>query len=78
MQQTPFPTTGYVRINQIVGDPKRGIPALLPLSKTTWWEKCRTDPSWPQPIKLTPRTTAWYAPDVLALVHRLAKGEVKP
>lgn len=69
--------SGYLRLEQIVGNPRKGVPAIIPVSKTTWWHKCKTDPTWPQPVKLSERCTAWLAADVMALVHRLAKGEVR-
>jgi hypothetical protein len=36
---TPLPETGYLRLPQIIGDPKANppIPALIPVSRTTWW-----------------------------------------
>ncbi len=68
------PLTGYLRLPQIIGDPKTGTPGIIPISKSTWWNKCKTDPTWPQPVKLSARCTAWLAADVLALVNRLAEG----
>jgi len=65
------PLTGYLRLPQIIGDPAKGIPAIIPVSKSTWWAKCKNDPSWPQPCRLSARCTAWLAADVMALVDRL-------
>ncbi len=66
---------GYLRIWQIIGDRRRGIPPLIPISKTTWWHRCRTDPTWPQPVKLTERCTAWKEADVMALLKRLEESD---
>ncbi len=66
------PLTGLLRLSTIIGDPAKGIPAIIPVSKSTWWKKCKTDPTWPQPVKLSVRCTAWLAADVLALVDRLS------
>jgi len=69
---TLLPATGYLRLPQIVGDAKRAIPALIPISKSGWWKGCR-EGRFPQPIKLGPQTTAWRVEDILALI---AKGDV--
>jgi prophage regulatory protein len=31
------PETGFLRIRDIIGNPKKGIPAVIPVSRTTWW-----------------------------------------
>ena len=67
------PLPGYLRLSQIIGDPEKGIPAIIPISRSTWWNKCRNDPSWPQPVRISARCTAWLASDVMALVDRLAQ-----
>ena len=64
----PLPEDGFVRLPQIIGDPKAGIPALIPVSASTWWHKCKTDPTWPQPIKLTERCTVWKVSAIRALI----------
>lgn len=71
-QENTFPTSGFVRLPQIVGDPqaKPPIPPLIPVGRSTWWRWVR-DGKAPPPIKLGPRTTAWRAEDVLAFVERL-------
>jgi len=32
-----IPETGYLRQHQILGDKRRGIPPIYPVSKSTWW-----------------------------------------
>ena len=61
-QQSSFPTSGFLRLPQIL--------AIFPIGKTTWWEGCRTG-RFPKPIKLGVRTTVWRAEDIAALVERL-------
>ncbi len=68
-----LPETGFVRLAQILGDNKLGIPPLIPVSRTTWWEGVRSG-RFPQPIKLSPRTTAWRAEDIRELIERLSGG----
>jgi hypothetical protein len=64
-----LPETGYLRLPQIVGDPKAEppIPALIPIGKSTWWEGVRSG-RFPKPVKLGPRTTAWRVEDIRALI----------
>lgn len=63
----PLPATGYLRLPQIIGDRKRGIAPLIPVSKSTWWVGVR-DGRYPRPIKLGPRITAWRAEDIRRLI----------
>ena len=48
-----LPKTGFVRVRQL-------IPGILPISKSTLWAKVKAG-TFPAPIKLGPRTTAWPA-----------------
>ncbi len=57
-----IPSTGFLRLPQVL--------AIIPISKSVWWEGCKTG-RFPKPVKLGPRTTAWKAEDILALVERL-------
>ena len=59
---TTIPTTGFLRLPQIL--------AIFPISKSAWWEGCKTG-RFPKPVKLGPRTTVWKAEDIAALVARL-------
>lgn len=63
-----LPESGFLRLPQIIGDTKRGIPAVIPVSKSAWWEGCKTG-RYPKPVKLGPRTTAWNVADIRALIE---------
>ncbi len=65
ISKTPLPTTGFVRLPQVL--------AVIPIGKSTWWLKVRNG-EFPQPVKLGPRTTAWRAEAIHALIERLDKG----
>ena len=66
---THIPSTGFLRLPQIM--------KLFPISKSAWWEGCKTG-RFPKPVKLGPRTTVWRAEDIAALVKRLGNsGEGK-
>ncbi len=67
-----LPETGFLRLSQIVGNPARGIPALIPVSKSTWWQGVR-DGRYPQPVRsLGHRITAWKVSDIRALIDQMA------
>jgi len=69
---TQIPEIGYLRLKQIVGDNK-SIPAIIPISKTSWWEGIKQG-KYPKGIKLGPRITVWKVEDIRALIE---KGEMK-
>lgn len=65
-----LPETGFLRLTQIIGNPKATppIPAVIPVSKSTWWEGVRTG-RYPQPVRtLGLRITAWRVEDIRALI----------
>lgn len=64
-----LPETGFLRLPQIVGDPKADppIPALIPVSKSTWWLGVKTG-RFPRPIKLGPKTTVWRVEAIRELI----------
>jgi len=66
----PLPETGYIRLSQIVGNPKSNppIPAIFPVSPATWWNGVKKG-RYPKPVKLGPRITAWRIEDIRALIE---------
>lgn len=60
------PTVGFLRLPQIL--------QLVSISKSAWWEGCKTG-RFPKPVKLGPRTTAWKAEEIAALVEKFGKKE---
>ena len=69
-----LPETGYLRLAQIVGNPKSDppIPALIPISKASVWRAVK-DGRFPKPVKLGPKTTAWRVEDIRALIESFEK-----
>ena len=49
------------------------VLALIPVSRSAWWAGCQSG-RYPQPVKLGPRTTAWRASDIAALLEKLTSG----
>lgn len=70
-----LPFTGYLRLPQIVGKPASSThpatPALIPVSRSTWWAGVRTG-RYPKPVKLGERITAWRVEDIRALIEQVA------
>lgn len=69
MANNPLPEAGYLRLSQIIGNPKADppIPPIIPVSKSAWWEGCKSG-RYPTPQKLGPRTTCWRVEDIRALI----------
>ena len=54
-----LPDSAFIRESQMVQSPKRpGTPAPLPFSAPTLWRKVKAG-TFPKPIKLSARVTAW-------------------
>ncbi len=74
-----LPSTGYLRLHQIIGNPRANpranppIPALIPVSRSTWWGGVKSG-RYPKPVKLAPRITAWRIEDIRALIDRLGSA----
>jgi len=70
-----LPETGFLRLPQIIGDRKATppIPAIIPVSKSTWWQGIKTG-RYPKPVKLGERCTAWRVEDIRALVEEAGRG----
>lgn len=65
-----LPETGLVRLSQILGDKKKGVPPIIPVSKSTWWAGVKSG-RYPKPIKLGVRTTCWSAQDIRNIVNQI-------
>lgn len=65
-----LPDTGYVRLPQIIGDPKRGIPAVIPVSRTTWWRGVKSG-KYPAGILHGPNTRVWPVEAIRSLIAEM-------
>ena len=64
-----LPNNALLRLPQVL--------ALIPVSRSAWWAGCKSG-RYPKPVKLGPRTTAWRAADIAALLEkRTAEPEEK-
>ena len=71
MNSNNLPETGFLRLPQIIGDRKANpqIPALIPVSKSTWWQGVK-EGRYPKPVKLGERCTAWRVEDIRQLIKQ--------
>lgn len=59
-----LPEDSFLRLPQVL--------ELIPVSKSAWWQGCK-DGRFPKPIKLGPRTSAWRASDIAALMRQFSQ-----
>lgn len=59
-----IPNQGFLRLPQVL--------AIIPISKSSWWDGCRTG-RFPKPVKIGPRITVWRAEDIIGLVQTLGQ-----
>jgi predicted DNA-binding transcriptional regulator AlpA len=67
-----LPENGFLRLPQIIGNAKAKppVPALIPVSKSTWWQGVKTG-RYPQPVRtLGVRITVWRVEDIRALIEQ--------
>ncbi|OQK18006.1 hypothetical protein AU255_09160 [Methyloprofundus sedimenti] len=68
-----LPETGFLRLPQIIGDPKAKppIPAIIPICKSSWYAGIK-EGRYPKPIKLSKRSSAWRVEDIRDLISEVA------
>lgn len=49
------------------------IIRILGISRSTWWAGVKSG-RFPQPVKLSPGITAWWAHDIAAVLNELKRG----
>jgi len=64
-----LPVTGFLRLNQIIGNAKANppIPPIIPISKSTWWGGVQSG-RFPKPVKLGSHITLWKTEDIQRLI----------
>lgn len=55
-----LPQTGFIRLPQVL--------SVFPVGRSTWWAGVKSG-KYPQPVKISPRCTAWKAEDIRALIE---------
>jgi hypothetical protein len=62
-----LPDSGFVRLWQIIGDKRKGIPPIIPISKSSWWAGVKSG-KYPKPVKLSARCTCWRVEDIRTFI----------
>ncbi len=62
-----LPQMGFVRLKDVL--------RVFPVSKSTWWAGVKSG-RYPQPVKLSKRTTAWKAEEIWTLIEQASNGEL--
>ena len=53
---------------------KQGVPPIIPISKSNWWDGVKSG-RYPKPVKtLGLRITAWHVNDIRELIDKLQNG----
>ncbi len=68
-----LPQFGLLRLWQILGDKRKGIPPIIPVSKSSWWAGVKAG-KYPKPVKLSARCTCWRVEDIRQLVERMRRS----
>lgn len=70
--QTILPEGGYVRLSQLVGNPKAEppIPGIIPAGRSTIWLWIKQG-KFPKPLKLGPRVTVFSVESILEFLEKL-------
>jgi len=63
-----LPQIGFVRLKDIL--------RVYPVSSSTWWAGVKSG-RYPEPIKLSARTTAWKVDDIKSLIEQASNGELQ-
>ena len=64
MSSHSLPSTGFLRLPDVLRH--------IPVSRSAWWAGIQ-EGRFPPPVKLGPRTTAWRAEDIRALIDQLGR-----
>ena len=69
---TSIPETGFLRLSQILGNPKSNppTPPIIPISKSSWWQGVSSG-RYPAPLKISPKVTVWRVEDIREMIARL-------
>lgn len=57
----------FLRLKDIIGDRKKGIPAIIPIGKTSWYAGVESG-RFPKPIRYSARAVFWRRSDIERLI----------
>ena len=62
--------SGFLRLPQIIGDSKKGIPSIVPVSRSTWYAGIKSG-RFPKPIALSEGVSVWRRSDIDKLCRQI-------
>jgi len=68
---TALPNAGFIRLKAMLAP-----HGPIPLSKSTIWARVK-DKTFPAPVKLSPRVTAWRVEDIQAFITSAGEPSAK-
>lgn len=68
-----LPESGFVRLSQILGNKRKGIPPIIPVGRSTWWAGVKSG-RFPKPIKLSARCTCWNVADIRTFIEKVIRS----
>ncbi|MFI3220572.1 MAG: AlpA family transcriptional regulator [Methylococcales bacterium] len=68
-----LPLDGYVRLDQLVNNPKKGTLGIIPIGRSTWLKNQKAG-IFPAPVKLSERTVGYKVEDIRALIEKMNSG----
>lgn len=74
-QAATIPNDGYMRVWHIVGDKKRGIQGVLPISRSSFLAGVKSGRYQVNPVKLGDRSTGYKVEEIRALLARFGGGQ---
>lgn len=66
---TTFSDDALMRQWQVLGDKRKGIAPIIPISASAWWAGIKAG-RYPKPIKLGPKTTCWRAREIYEIAEK--------
>ena len=70
--RTVLPDTGFLRIRDLVSDPKRGTSGIIPVSRALWYSWIAAGRA-PKPVKFG-GASVWRAEDIRTFIERNSAG----
>jgi hypothetical protein len=67
-----LPEEGFVRLKQIIGNPDKDIPPIIPVCRTAWYNGVESG-KFPKPIKMG-TASLYRVEDIRALLVKIEKG----
>ena len=71
-----LPESGFMRLSQILGNKRKGIPAIIPVSRSHWYAGIKSG-RYPKPVMLSARCAAYLVDDIRSLIVRLQSHDMR-